>query len=95
MVDYLDAFELALNAHIAHRLHLANEIRSNLQLDRNRRPGDFDRNIDFAENGSIKNQRALQSQYYFTKHNSLFMSVWSWLSAAEWDLSTGELRKGQ
>ena len=39
--------------------------------------------IDFSENGTIKNKCQIQSQYWVTIGFTLFVSIASWLEAAE------------
>mmetsp|Transcript_22840 Transcript_22840/g.33875 ORF Transcript_22840/g.33875 Transcript_22840/m.33875 type:complete len:355 (-) Transcript_22840:336-1400(-) len=94
VVDYLDAFEDAITNHIAHKVLRSACIRSDRDLKRNRRPGDFERNIDFAENGNLNKYRQIQSEYWTSTTYSLPVSVWSWLSTEEWNSETSELPVG-
>ena len=58
------------------------------------RPSIVKRDIDFSENGTIKNKRQIQSQYWVTIGYTLFISILSWLEAAEWNKTTGTLPIG-
>ena len=52
------------------------------------------RNQDFAENGSIKNKRQVQSQYWMTISYTLFISCVTWVQTSEWNKVTGKLEVG-
>jgi hypothetical protein len=52
------------------------------------------RNQDFAENGSIKNKRQVQSQYWITISYTLFISCVTWLVSTEWNKEAGRLDIG-
>jgi len=52
------------------------------------------RNQDFAENGSIKNKRQAQSQYWITISYTLFISCVTWLNSKEWNKEAGQLDVG-
>ena len=52
------------------------------------------RNQDFAENGSIKNKRQVQSQYWITISYTLFISCVTWVVSAEWNKEAGKLKVG-
>jgi hypothetical protein len=58
------------------------------------RPLIVKKDIDFSENGSMKNYKQLQSQYWVTIMYTLFVSVVSWLLASEWNREEGLLKKG-
>jgi len=52
------------------------------------------RNQDFAENGSIKNKRQVQSQYWMTISYTFFISCVTWVQTSEWNNVTGKLEVG-
>ena len=47
--------------------------------------------MDFSENGSVKDKRQIQSQYWVTIGYTLFVSIASWLMTKEWNKTTGAL----
>ena len=73
---------------------MSTERRAQVNYDRNVRPLIVKRDIDFSENGSIKNKRQIQSQYWVTIGYTLFVSIASWIEAAEWDKESGLLPIG-
>ena len=83
-----------MNKNIHHRVLLTNEYRAKQQLAQIRRPGMFSRDIDFSENGSLKNARELQSEHWTSVQYSLMVSVLSWIDAKEWDMEEGKLDPG-
>ena len=94
LVDFLDTFEAMSEKHAVHCNLVATEQKSQLNYERNVRPLITKRDIDFSENGSIKDKRQAQSQYWVTIQYTLFVSITSWLLAAEWDKIEGALSKG-
>ena len=81
LVDFLDTFEAMTEKHAVHRNLVATERKAQLNYDRNVRPLIMKRDIDFSENGSIKDKRQAQSQYWVTIQYTLFVSITSWLLA--------------
>ena len=73
---------------------LSYEYRASKDFQQNRRPGDFERNLDFSENGLLNNSRQVQSEYYNSIQYSLLVSVWSWLGASMWDFVEGDIKRG-
>ena len=94
LVDFLDEVEVALNKSLHNRILLTNEYRAKQQLSQIRRPGMFSRDIDFSENGSLKNARELQSEHWTSVQYSLMVSVLSWIDAKEWDMEDENLDSG-
>lgn len=94
VVDFLDEIELALNKNVKHGILLTNDRKAWTQFEQIQRPGMFSRDIDFSENGTLKNSRELQSEHWRCIQYSLMVSVLSWLDAKEWDSEEGMLEKG-
>ena len=94
LIDFLDDMEVALNKNIHNRVLLTNEYRAKQQFAQIRRPGMFSRDIDFSENGSLKNARELQSEHWTSIQYSLMVSVLSCIDAKEWDMVDGDLALG-
>ena len=55
LVDYLDEVEESVKNNARHRVLLRYEYQASKDFQQNRRPGDFEQNLDFSENGSLKN----------------------------------------
>ena len=66
LIDFLDEFEAMSEKHSYHRNLVSTERLAQVNYDRNVRPLIVKRDIDFSENGSIKNKRQIQSQYWVT-----------------------------
>ena len=94
LVDFLDEFEAQSERHAYHRNIVSAEHRAQIQYNRNIRCFVVRRDIDFSENGSIKDKRQIQSQYWVTLGYTLFVSIASWLMASEWNKTTGSLCVG-
>jgi hypothetical protein len=94
LVDFLDEFETESEKHAYHRNLISVERRAQIDYDRNVRPLIVRRDIDFSENGTLKNKRQIQSQYWVTIGYTLFVSISSWIQAAEWNKTTGNLPIG-
>ncbi len=91
LVDFLDAFEYMVKKHISHRNQVAVERRAQLAWERNVRPLMVSRNIDYSENGNIKDHMQVQSQHWVTNQYTLFVSIVSWLLVDEWNKDEGIL----
>ena len=94
LVDFLDAFEAASEKHAYHRNLVSTERLAQVTYDKNVRPLIVKRDIDFSENGTIKNKQQIQSQYWVTIGYTLFVSIACWIEAAEWDKTSGLLAVG-
>ena len=94
LVDFLDEFETESEKHAYHRNLVSVERRAQIDYDRNVRPLIVRRDIDFSENGTLKNKRQIQSQYWVIIGYTLFVSISSWIQAAEWNKTTGNLPLG-
>ena len=94
LVDFLDEFERLSETHTLHRHLVSTKRKASISYDKNVRPLIVKRDIDFSENGSMKNYKQLQSQYWVTIMYTLFVSVVSWLLASEWNREEGLLKKG-
>ena len=81
LLDYLDEVEEAVKNNARHRVIMIYDYRDSKDFKQNRRPSNFERNLDFSENGSLKNARQFQSEYFNSIKYSLLVSVWSWLDA--------------
>jgi len=66
LVDFLDEFEASSEKHAAHRNLVSTERLAQVRYDQNVRPFIVKNDIDFSENGTIKNKRQIQSQYWVT-----------------------------
>jgi len=91
LVDFLDEFEAQSERHAYHRNIVSAEHRAQIQYNRNVRCFVARRDIDFSENGSVKDKRQIQSQYWVTMGYTLFVSIVSWLMVSEWNKTTGSL----
>ncbi|KAL7550152.1 hypothetical protein ACHAWF_013398 [Thalassiosira exigua] len=94
LIDFLDEFESRSEKHAKHRNLVATERRAQIGWERNVRPLVVKRDIDFSENGSIKDKHQVQSQHWVTIQYTLFVSINSWLKVSEWNKSTGLLCVG-
>ena len=94
LVNFLDEFEAQSERHAYHRNIVSAEHRAQIYYDRNLRCFVVRRDIDFSENGSIKDKRQIQSQYWVTLGYTLFVSIASWLMTSEWNKRTGFLPTG-
>ena len=91
LIEFLDKYEETTERHAYHRHLVSTERKASIEYDQNIRPLMVTRNQDFAENGSIKNKRQVQSQYWITISYTLFISCVSWLQSSEWNNETGKL----
>ena len=91
LVDYLDEFDAKSHKHLVHRNKVSNEFRAKTNYDQNLRPFIVTKDQDFAENGNVQDRKQVQSQYWVTIMYTLFISIMSWLSAAAWNKTEGEL----
>ena len=94
LVDFLDAYEPKSEKHAIHRNLVATERQAQINYDRNSRPLGVKRDIDYSKNGTIKDTKSIQSQYWHTIPYTLFVSIVSWLLAAEWNKEEGLLKLG-
>ena len=94
LIDFLDEFENESEKHGYHRNIVSTERRAQIDYERNVRPLVVRRDIDFSENGSIKDKHQVQSQYWSSIGYTLFVSIVSWLQAKEWNKTTGLLPIG-
>ena len=94
LIDFLNEFEIESQKHAYHRNIVSTEQRAQLEYERNVRPLIVRRDIDYSENGSIKDPEQIQSQYWATIGYTLFVSIASWLEAKEWNKTTGSLPIG-
>jgi len=87
IINFLDAFEEALLPHLSHRVNHECAKRNMRDWDHNRRPGDrgITRDMDFSEDGAVKNADELQGEHWGSKSCTLFTSTWSWLSTDHWN----------
>ena len=85
LVDFLDEFENQSEKHAYHRNLVSAERRAQILYERNVRPLIVKRDIDFSENGTLKDKRQIQSQYWVTIAYTLIVSICSWLEAKEWN----------
>lgn len=63
LIDFLDEFEAKSEKYAKHRNIVATEQRAQLEYDHNVRPLAVKQDIDFVENGTIKDTNQVQSQY--------------------------------
>lgn len=94
LIEWLDEIEDTIARNGEHRNILSCANSAQLSYDRNSRPRAVRRNIDYAENGTIKGARQVQQQYWGTVSYTLLMSVVSWLRTKEWDKVSGALAIG-
>jgi hypothetical protein len=79
IIDYLGHFEIMISSHILHRNLVSLEHGSKKEYDRNLRLWTIQHDIDFLENGSIKNFDKVQSEHWQTKQYTFFCcSVFLW-----------------
>ena len=96
LIDFLDEFERLTEKHAFHRNLVSTEHKASINYEQNSRPLMIKRDMDFSENYSIKNYRALQSQYWTTITCTLFVYVvTTWLQAKKWNCETGLLKIGE
>jgi hypothetical protein len=91
IIDYLDHFETMISSHILYRNSVSLQHRSKKEYERNLRPRTIQRDIDFSENGSIKNFDKVQSEHWQTKQYTLFISVFCFLMVDGWNKEDGVL----
>eukprot|EP00947_MAST-08B_sp_MAST-8B-sp1_P003300 g3300.t1 len=96
LIELLDTLAPIAKKHVWHRGVVANDQRGKKQRQEGRRPGQVDGDFDFGENGSMENFRKVQREHWTsgTKQFTLFIAVFSWLVAAEWNKTDGELQEG-
>ena len=68
-------------------------MKTSISYDKNVRPLNVKRDIAFSKNGSMKNYKQLQSQYWVTIMYTLFMSTVSWLLPSKWNREEDLLKK--
>ena len=85
LINFSDELELKLSGHLIHKSIVETEFKAKTNYDQNLRPLIMNRNIDFAENGAMKNKREVQSQYWVTIGYTLFVSICMWLSVDAWN----------
>ena len=93
-MNFLDKFEVQSGKNAYHRNIVSAEHHAQINYNRNIRCFVVRRDIDFSENGSFKNKRQIQSQYWVTEGYTLFVSIASWLVTSEWNKTTGQLPIG-
>ena len=91
LIDFLNEFERESEKHAFHRNLVSAERRAQMEYEKNVRPLIVRRDMDFSENGSVKDKRQIQSQYWVTIGYTLFVSIASWLISKEWNKTTGAL----
>ena len=94
LVDYLDEVEESVKNNARHRVLLRYEYQASKDFQQNRRPGDFEQNLDFSENGSLKNASQVQSEYFNSIQYPILDSVWSWIDTFMWYLVEGDIKRG-
>lgn len=94
LLEYLIRFRTVSEDNTNHRHLVATEAAAKVKYDQNVRPLIVTRTIDFSENGTIKDKRQVQSQYWQTIGYTVFMSILEWLLASEWDKESGQLKVG-
>ena len=94
LIEFLDKYEETSEKHALHRNLVSTERMASIAYDQNVRPLMMTRNQDFAENGSIKNKRQVQSQYWITISYTLFISCVTWVVSVEWNKEAGKLKVG-
>ena len=94
LIEYLIRFEKVVQDNTIHRHIVATAAVGKIQYEQNIRPLVVAKGMDFSENGTIKDKRQVQSQYWVTISYTLFMSVVIWLLASEWNKECGELSEG-
>ena len=94
LVEFLNEFENESEKHAYHRNIVSTELRAQIEYERNVRLLVVRRDMDFSENGSIKDPDRVQSQYWATIPYTLFVSIASWLEAKEWNKTSGSLSIG-
>ena len=94
LIDYFDYIKKQINQHIYHRNLVSSEYQSKKDYERNSRPWTIERQIDFSENRPIENFDKIQSEHWFTKQYTLFMSIVTFLLVDEWNKTEGELDVG-
>ncbi|KAL7549077.1 hypothetical protein ACHAWF_012345 [Thalassiosira exigua] len=80
--------------HVRKNMRNIEIICSQIDWERNVRPLVVKRDIDFSENGIIKDKHQVQSQHWVTIQYTLFVSINSWLKVSEWNQSSGLLCVG-
>ena len=78
-----------------HRYTLERVRASNLQFERNCRPGTKKDDVDWAENHKLKESRAIQSEYWTEAMMSLFICISKLLLLSSWQKSSGQLMVGE
>ncbi|KAL7490747.1 hypothetical protein ACHAWT_000278 [Skeletonema menzelii] len=94
LVDFLDTLESMLKKHVIHRNRVAVERRAQLQWEHNVRPLMAKRDMDYSENGPIKDNIQVQSQHWGSNQYTLFVSIVTWLLVDEWNKDEGKLDVG-
>ena len=92
LLQFLQKYEESTEKHASHRHLVSTERTASIAYDQNVRRLMITRNQDFAENGSIKNKRQVQSQYWITISYTLFISCVTWVRASEWNKDSGKLK---
>ena len=94
IVDFLDELEKVYHKYTYHRYILKHTRESNLQFERNCTPGMKKDDVDWAENYTMKEARAIQSEYWSQKQTSLFICISKVLLLSSWVATTGILKEG-
>jgi hypothetical protein len=95
LVEFLDAMDHCLKKHVPHRVLQSQVYIAQRDLARNRRPkhGVY-KNMDFSENPGPKNARLLQADHWTSLNFTLFISIYDWVIAKEWNRTEGVLPVG-
>ena len=82
LYEFIDSISEELTGYVDHRVLLEQEKRAFSGLLQNCRPGMMLNFKDFAENGTLKNYRLLQSEHWVSIQYTLFISIYQWISAS-------------
>ena len=77
-----------------HRYTLERTRASNLQFERNARPGMLKLDVDWAENYTLVDARTIQSEYWMQQQVSLFICISKLMRSTKWIATTGVLKIG-
>jgi hypothetical protein len=83
-----------ISSHILHWNLVSLEHQSKKEYKRNLRLWTIQRDIDFSEDGSIKNFDKVQSEHWQTKQYTLFILMFCFLMVDEWNKEDEVLRVG-
>ena len=94
VIDFLDELEHVYDKFTYHRYILQQTRASNAEFEHNTTPGMLKLDVAFAENLTLPNARAIQSQYWCLQQVTLFICISKMLLMSAWSATTGSLNAG-